>query len=76
VMNSSLIGPVDSGNSSGPPAVRKRGSRRLAKHRYRNKLGTDYRRPPVKWVDQHIRKSLRSKDGLVFYPAHNASIAY
>ena len=25
MMNSSLIRPVDSGNSSGPPAVRKRG---------------------------------------------------
>jgi hypothetical protein len=30
VMNSSLIRPVDSGNSSGPPAVRKRGSRKWA----------------------------------------------
>ncbi|MHB8499902.1 MAG: hypothetical protein ACYDHE_03045, partial [Candidatus Acidiferrales bacterium] len=25
-------------------------------------------------VDQHIRKSLRSKDGLVFYPAHNPKV--
>ena len=31
MMNSSLIRPVDSGNSSGPPAVRKRGSRKLGK---------------------------------------------
>ena len=30
MMNSSLIRPVDSGNSSGPPAVRKRRSRKLA----------------------------------------------
>ncbi len=29
----------------------------------------------MKYVDQHIRKSLRSKDGLVFYPAHNMTVA-
>jgi len=28
----------------------------------------------VNQVDQHIRKSLRSKDGLVFYPAHNPKV--
>jgi hypothetical protein len=39
-----------------------------------NKLGTKYRRTPVNQVDQHIRKSLRSKDGLVFYPAHNPKV--
>jgi hypothetical protein len=39
-----------------------------------NKLGTNYRRTPVNQVDQHIRKSLRNKDGLVFYPAHNPKV--
>jgi hypothetical protein len=39
-----------------------------------NKLGTNYRSTPVKWVDQHVRKSLRGKDGLVFYPAHNPKV--
>ena len=39
-----------------------------------NKLGTNYRRTPVNQVDQHMRKSLRSKDGLVFYPAHNPKV--
>jgi hypothetical protein len=39
-----------------------------------NKLGTNYRRTPVNQADQHIRKSLRSKDGLVFYPAHNPKV--
>jgi hypothetical protein len=28
----------------------------------------------VKQVDQHIRKSVRSKDGLVFHPAHNPKV--
>jgi hypothetical protein len=28
----------------------------------------------VKRMDQRVRKSLRSKDGLVFYPAHNPKV--
>jgi hypothetical protein len=39
-----------------------------------NKLGTNYRRTPVNQVDQHLRKSLKSKDGLAFYPAHNPKV--
>ena len=39
-----------------------------------NKLGTNYRTTLVKQVDQPIRMSLRSKDGLVFFPAHNRKI--
>jgi hypothetical protein len=39
-----------------------------------NKSGTNYRRTPVNQVYQHVRKSLRSKDGLVFYPAHNPKV--
>jgi hypothetical protein len=39
-----------------------------------NKSGTNYRRTAVNQVDQHIGKSLRGKDGLVFYPAHNPKV--
>ena len=39
-----------------------------------NKLGTNYQRTAVNQVDQHMRKSLRSKDGLVFCPAHNPKV--
>jgi hypothetical protein len=42
-----------------------------------HKLGTNREQTieeAVNQVEQHIRKSLRSKDGLVFYPAHNPKV--
>jgi hypothetical protein len=39
-----------------------------------NKLGTNYQRTTVNQIDQPIRKLLRSKDELVFSPAHNPKV--
>lgn len=38
------------------------------------KLGTNYQRTLANRADKHIRKLLRSKDGLVFYPVHNPKV--
>jgi len=39
-----------------------------------NRLGTNYRRSGVKWVEQYVRKSLRSKDGPIQSWAHNPKV--
>ena len=40
-----------------------------------NRLGTNYRRTGVNWVEQEARKSLRSKDGPIQSWAHNPKAA-